>query len=177
MADSSLAWDSEIWSPETAYAFFFWLDWVFVGVHRLSLVGEQGLLSIVVHGLLILVASRCGAPALGAQATVVVAPGLCCSPARAVFLDQGSTMSPALAGRFLPTTPPGKSLQLLLTFQWTEVRGWNLTSDNSSAVPGPPCGRPGECGLREVNSAWSPDPGRAGQWAGPGSAQPFPPPA
>lgn len=73
VADSSLAWDSEIWSPETAYAFFFWLDWVFVGVHRLSLVGEQGLLSIVVHGLLILVASPCGAPALGAQASVCVA--------------------------------------------------------------------------------------------------------
>lgn len=30
-----------------------------------------------------------------------------------------------------------------------------------------------ECGLREVNSAWSPDPGRAGQWAGPGPAQLF----
>ena len=37
--------------------FFFWLDWVFVGVHRLSLIGERGLLSVVVHGLLILVAS------------------------------------------------------------------------------------------------------------------------
>ena len=35
--------------------------------------GERGLLFIVVCGLLIVVASRCGARALGAQASVVVA--------------------------------------------------------------------------------------------------------
>ena len=35
--------------------------------------GEWGLLFVVVHGLLIAVASRCGAGALGMQASVVVA--------------------------------------------------------------------------------------------------------
>ena len=38
--------------------------------------GEQGLLFVAVRGLLIAVASRCGARALGAQASVVVACGL-----------------------------------------------------------------------------------------------------
>ena len=39
------------------FFFFFWLCWVFVAARGLSLVGEQGLLFIVVHGLLIVVAS------------------------------------------------------------------------------------------------------------------------
>ena len=38
--------------------------------------GEQGLLFVVVHGLLIVVASHCGAQALGTRASVVVARGL-----------------------------------------------------------------------------------------------------
>ena len=38
--------------------------------------GEQGLLFVVVHRLLIEVASLCRAPALGVQASVVVARGL-----------------------------------------------------------------------------------------------------
>ena len=38
--------------------------------------GERGLLFIAVHRLLIAVASRCGARALGAWASVVVARGL-----------------------------------------------------------------------------------------------------
>ena len=38
--------------------------------------GEQGLLFVVVRRLLIVVASRCGARALGVQASVVVARGL-----------------------------------------------------------------------------------------------------
>ena len=38
--------------------------------------GEQGLLFIVVLGLLVAVASHCGAWALGTQASVVVARGL-----------------------------------------------------------------------------------------------------
>lgn len=48
--------------------------------------------------------SCCMTPALGAQAsTVVVAPGLRCSTAHAVFLDQGSkAMSPAVAGDSYP---------------------------------------------------------------------------
>ena len=38
--------------------------------------GEWGLLLVVVHGLLIVGASRCGAWALGTRASVVVARGL-----------------------------------------------------------------------------------------------------
>ena len=46
--------------------------------------GEQGLLFIAVHGLLIVVASRCGAQALGTRASVVVACGLCICGSRAL---------------------------------------------------------------------------------------------
>ena len=56
---------------------YFWLRWVFVAARRLSLVAESGgLLFIAVRGLLTAVASRCGARALGAWASVVVARGL-----------------------------------------------------------------------------------------------------
>ena len=57
---------------------------------------EQGLLFIAVHGLLTVVASRCGctAWALGAWASVVVAQGLSCTAACGVFLDQGSNPCP-----------------------------------------------------------------------------------
>ena len=41
-----------------------------------STCGERGLLSVAMHGLLIAVASRCGAQALGTRASVVVACGL-----------------------------------------------------------------------------------------------------
>ena len=56
---------------------YFWLRWVFVAVRGLfSSCGEQGLLFVAVHGLLIVVASLCcGIQALGAQASVVVARG------------------------------------------------------------------------------------------------------
>ena len=46
--------------------------------------GECGLLFIAVHGLLIAVASRCGAWALGVWASVVVARGLSSCGARAL---------------------------------------------------------------------------------------------
>ena len=45
-------------------------------VWAFSSCGEWRLLFVVVHGLLIAVASRCGAQALGARASVVVAHGL-----------------------------------------------------------------------------------------------------
>ena len=75
--------------------------------------GEQGLLFVEVHRLLIAVASRCRAWALGSQASVVVArglsscvvaralwsagavvvaQGLSCSVACGIFLDQGSNL-------------------------------------------------------------------------------------
>ena len=47
------------------YFIYLWLRWVFVAMRRLfSSCGEQGLLFVVVRGLLIAVASRCGARAL-----------------------------------------------------------------------------------------------------------------
>ena len=56
---------------------YFWLSWVFVAVCGLSLVGASGgLLFIAVRRLLIAVASRCRAQALGVRASVVVARGL-----------------------------------------------------------------------------------------------------
>ena len=90
------------------FILIFWLRWVFVAVHGLfSSCGEWGLLFIVVRGLLIVVS---GAQALGAQASVVVAHGLCCSVACGIFLDQGSNpFSPALGCGFLSTAPPRKS--------------------------------------------------------------------
>ena len=96
----------------------------------LSSCSESGLLFIVVCRLLIAVASLCcGAPALGARASVAVACGLSsCSSwalehrlsscgARAQLLHGVwdlpgpglEPVSPALAGRFLTTAPPGKS--------------------------------------------------------------------
>ena len=59
-----------------------WLRWVFVAV--------RGLLIVMV--------------------SLVVAHGFRCSAACGIFPDQGSNpWSPALAGRFLTTAPPGKS--------------------------------------------------------------------
>ena len=80
--------------------------------------GEWGLLFVAVHGLLIVVASLCGgAQALGAQASVVVACGLTSCGSRAWLLcgmwdlpgPGTEPVSPALAGGFLTTAPPGKS--------------------------------------------------------------------
>ena len=63
--------------------FFFKLIYLFLTALGLSCCaqafsscGEWGLLFIAVHGLLIVVASHCGARALGVQASVVVARGL-----------------------------------------------------------------------------------------------------
>ena len=92
--------------------------------------GEQGLLLVAVRGLLTAGASLCcGAQALGARASVVVTRGLssCGSPALECKLSSCGTrasllcgmwdlpgpglepVSPALAGRFLTTVPPGKA--------------------------------------------------------------------
>ena len=71
--------------------------------------GKQGLLFVAVLGLLIAVASRCGAQALGARASVVVAHGLSCSAACGIFpRPEIESVSPALAGGFLTSAPPGK---------------------------------------------------------------------
>ena len=96
---------------------------------------ERGLLFVVVHGLLIAVASHCGsfsccgAWAPGSRASVVVACGLSSCGLRALERRLSSCgaraqllrspwdlprpglepVSPALAGGFLATAPPGKS--------------------------------------------------------------------
>ena len=87
---------------------------------------KWGLLFVVVHGLLIAVASHCsgfscyGARALGTRASVVVAHGL--QSTGSVVVAHGLScpatwdlpgpglelLSPALAGGFLTTAPPGK---------------------------------------------------------------------
>ena len=57
-----------------ANIFFFWLRWVFVAARGLSLVAaSRGYSSLAVRRLLIVVASCCGAWALGAWASVVAA--------------------------------------------------------------------------------------------------------
>ena len=110
---------------------YFWLRWVFVAARGLSLVvASGGLLFIAVCRLLIVVASRCGAWALGMRASVVVACRLSSCGSRALERRLGSCgtetwllrgtwdlprpglepVSPALAGGFLTTALPGKSM-------------------------------------------------------------------
>ena len=55
------------------YLFIFGCMGLCCCVQAFSSCGKQGLLFVVVHGLLIEVASRCGAQDLGTRASVVVA--------------------------------------------------------------------------------------------------------
>ena len=87
-------------------------------VHRLltrvaSPVEEHGL---CVGGLQYLASRelRFVVPRLQSTDLEVVAHGLSCSEACGIFLDQGPTLSHALAGRFFTTEPPGKASHLLL---------------------------------------------------------------
>ena len=87
---------------------YFWLHWVFITVLGLCCCGEQGLLLVAVRGILIAVASRCGARAsvvaapgsvvvacgLWSTGLVVVAHGLSCSTACGIFPDQGLNLCP-----------------------------------------------------------------------------------
>ena len=86
-------------------------------VQAFSSCSEQGLSFIAVHRRLIEVASLCcGARALGAQASVVMARRLSSCGTRALLLRSMwdlpgpglEPVSPALAGGFLTTAPPGK---------------------------------------------------------------------
>ena len=63
--------------------------------------------------------SCCGAPALGARASAVVAHGLSCSEACGDLPGSGiKPMCPALAGGFLTSGPPGKfSLTFFIFFK------------------------------------------------------------
>ena len=60
----------------------------------------------------------CGLQSAG---SVVVVHGLSCSPARGIFPDPGlERVSPALAGGFLTTEPPGKPLNHFLNY-WIDA--------------------------------------------------------
>ena len=85
---------------------YFWLHWVFVAVHGLSLVAASGgysslwcagllrwLLLLLSTGSRCMGFSSCGSRALE-QGSVVVAHGLSCSAACGIFLDQGSNPCP-----------------------------------------------------------------------------------
>ena len=107
---------------------------------------ERGLLFVAVRGLLIAVASRHRARALGAQASVVVARGLSSCGSRALECGLSSCgarpwllrgmwdlrgpglkpVSPALAGRFLTTAPPGKSY--ILDINPYQIQGLQIFS-------------------------------------------------
>ena len=98
--------------------------------------------------LLIAVASRCGARALGAWASVVVACGLSSCGSRALEHRLSSCgaqaqllrgmwdlpgpglkpVSPALAGRVLTTVPPGKPKEAVLPHQSDVILGKSLSS-------------------------------------------------
>ena len=97
---------------------YFCFPWVFLAC--------VGFLYFAVPELLIAVASavaehgssHAGLQQLQHAGSVVVAKGLTCSVARGIFPDQGTEpMSPALAGGFLTTVPPGKSHPIFLTTQ------------------------------------------------------------
>ena len=102
--------------PEDEPSFF--LNYNFLaalGLHcftKFSLVVASGGYSLVaVHRLLIAVASLAAEHGLqSTQSSVVVAYGLSCLVTCGIFLDQGlNPASPALAGGFLTTGPPGRS--------------------------------------------------------------------
>ena len=66
------------------FMYYFWLHWVFIAAHGLSLV--------VVCKLLIAVASLVAVPSLLSTGSLVVADGLSCSRACGIFPDQGSNL-------------------------------------------------------------------------------------
>ena len=90
---------------------YLWLCWVFVSVRGLSLVAASGDhsslwcagLSLSRPLLLQSTGSRCAG-------SVIVTHGPSCSAACGIFPDP---VSPALAGRFSTTAPPGKPLWIL----------------------------------------------------------------
>ena len=100
---------------------YFWLCWVFVSVRGLSLVAASGSHS----------SSRCASLSLSwplllrstgsrRAGSVVVAHGLSCSAAYGNLPRPGlEPMSPALAGRFSTTAPPGKPRQSTFKSQVT----------------------------------------------------------
>ena len=76
---------------------------------------EQGLLFVAVRGLLIVVASLCcGARALGARAQQLWRTDLVAPRHVGPYRTRARTRVSALAGGFLTTVPPGKSVCFIL---------------------------------------------------------------
>ena len=115
------------------YLFISWLCWVFVSTRWVSLVAASRGYSSLCAGFSLWWLLLLRSMALGAQASVVAAHGLrsCGSQALECRLSSCGTwtsslrsmwdlprpgmepVSPALAGGFLTTAPPGKSLKLI----------------------------------------------------------------
>ena len=103
---------------------YFWLRWVFIAVRGLSLVAVSRCYSLRCSARAFHCGgfSCCRSWALGVWASVVVACGLSSCGSRASLLcsmwDRPGPglepMSPALAGGFLTTVPPGKPLKVNL---------------------------------------------------------------
>ena len=95
--------------------FLFLAVWVFVSVRGLSLVAASGRhSSSQCAGLSLLRPLLLRSAGSRRAGSVVVAHGPSCSAACGIFPDQGSNpCPPALAGGFLTTVPPGKSLFIL----------------------------------------------------------------
>ena len=103
--------------------YLFLVCWVFISAHRLSLVEVSRDLSWLQRGAHCGSSSCCGAQALGTWASGVAAHGLSSCDTWAQMLHGMwnlpapgiEPISPALAGGFLSTAPPGKSWICLLT--------------------------------------------------------------
>ena len=117
------------------YLFYFCLCWVFVSVRAFSSCGKRGPLFIVVRGPLTIVASLVAEHRLqmhrlsscGSRAQLLCGmwdlprPGL-------------KPMSPALAGRFSTTAPPGKPLECIFKVILIYVLQTDCTSFFSPCV-------------------------------------------
>ena len=94
----------------------FWLSWVFVAVHRLSLIMlREGYSLLVERGLLTAVAAPVAEHRSRARELSSAAHGLSC-PMWNLPGPGIEPVSAALAGRFLTTGPPEKVLRIVLKF-------------------------------------------------------------
>ena len=124
-----------------------------------SIAVSRGYSLAAVCGLLTVVASLVVGHRLWGTGSVVVVCRPSCSKACGIFPDQGSNLSPALAGRFLTTGPLGKSFLPLLTSLWN-ARGhlwlvWNVLDSLQSFA---------EARMMQSRDSWSTllvPPGRA----------------
>ena len=110
-------------------------------------VAGGGYCLVVVHGLLISVASRCRAWALGLTASVVAALKLCsagstavlhvglsCSMACGIFLDQG--LNPCLLRWQADSLPLSHQGSRLIPFIWRSGKGKTIGTNQISVVKG-----------------------------------------